>query len=674
MIRVAIVIVVVSVLMFGGLPVRKAPKANASLTTTAVAWQAHGSSWESQEIRGSLTMVGLTWDDDRPMQAWYRVKRGGRWTGWFPLVVEADHGPDRDTVEGQRSKPGSDPVWVGKAEAVQFRTTGSGSRKTRAVLIDTIRSRPLLRQLSDFLTPRVPAAAGAPSQPLIRPRSDWDPTNQCVPKDEPGLVQVTQAFVHHTSTTSAANSYTQADVPGRILGICLFHTDTRDWDDIGYNFLIDKFGQIWEGRAGGIDKGVQGAHTAGFNSYSFGVAFIGYHTAVRPTLTAEAALKDLIAWKASIHNTDTSGVTTVVSKGSAKWAEGTPVALKGISGHRDAQLTACPGEACYNRLPIYRSGVAKTWKQVPLSTYISPLVGDFDGDGSDEAATFRTTDGHWLVTESDGTTSTWADFSTASGWSSQIVGDFNGDGKDDIANFHPSNGTWWVAKSTGSSFTTSLWADFSTASGWSSQIVGDFNGDGKDDIANFHPSNGTWWVAKSTGSSFTTSLWADFTTSNGWTIQIVGDFNGDGKEDIANRHVGNGTWWTSTSTGSVFATAKYWGTTPTLDHLSHFWIQDINEDGRDDVLTVDAYNGFIDRHMSSGSAFTIDTIVDTPWRTSVGAAGGFREGGTATWLYFGQEFQWIRISDLDVVIPNDLPEEEHPPEAKTTIVVTLPRP
>ena len=671
------------------------PKAWANLREIDLVWQVDGEGLVSEVIEAPATSIGLTWEAEPPSAAWFRVQEAGDWGGWTRLAVEDDHGPDPGSAEAEGAIQGSELVWVGEVDAVQYLIEG-GDSATRATMIDTTdRTKPFSQQFSNLFTdPTADAASAIPGRPTIRPRSAWDPTNTCAPAAPPSFVQVTHAYVHHTTGT---NSYTASQVPSRILSVCLFHKNSRGWDDIGYNFLIDRFGVIWEGRAGGVDKGVQGAHTAGFNTYSFGVAFIGDHGGASPTAAAEAALVRLIAWKFGVHNVEPTKFSVVVSKGSEKWAEGRPVAFYPISGHRDAQSTSCPGEACYRRIPSFRSRVDALWNQVPLSTYRNPLVGDFDGDNALEAAIYRPGNGGWYVTETNGytrtwaafptksgwtsqvvgdfngdgrddianyypangtwwvsrstgssfTTSRWADFSTGSGWSRQIVGDFNEDGRDDIANFHPASGTWWVSRSTGSSFSTTLWADFSTGSGWSRQIVGDFNGDGRDDIANYHPSNGTWWVARSGGSSFSLSRWADFSTSSGWTIQLVGDFNNDGRDDIANRNAGNGTWWVSRSNGSRFSTAL-WGTTATLDHLSHAWVQDVDNNGRDDILAVDAYNGFIRRQASTGSGFNIATLADTPWRTTVGGTSSDTLQGSAGWIYFGQEFQWIRLTRLNL--------------------------
>jgi uncharacterized protein with LGFP repeats len=484
-------------------------------------------------------------------------------------------------------------MWVDEADGVQFLIRGPDARDAQATVIDTTdRTKPLSRRLSDVFSPGIDSAQGAPNQPTINPKSAWDPSGSCQPKSTPSEVQVTHAFVHHTT---GPNDYTTSEVASRVLGICLYHTQSNGWDDIGYNFLIDRFGGIWEGRAGGIAAGVQGAHTAGFNSYSTGVAFIGEHTSTPPTVAAENALKQLLAWKFGVHNVDPTNSSVLISKGSSKWREGYPVLMKPIMGHRDAQSTSCPGEACYQRIPTYQTGVDAAWNRVPLTLYKSPLVADFDGDGQSEGALFKTTTGVWTVTEQSGSTSTWADFSTAAGWSRQIVGDFNGDGKDDIANYHPSNGTWWVSRSTGSRFATSLWADFSTAKGWTTQIVGDFNGDGKDDIANRHGASGNWWVSRSGGSSFATA---------------------------------------------------FWGTTFSYAGLGAVWTQDVNSDGKADIVAMDSYNGILRRHRSNGSTFSITTLADTPWRTTLGHVGLRDASGSSSLVYFGQEFGWVSLSGL----------------------------
>jgi uncharacterized protein with LGFP repeats len=162
---------------------------------------------------------------------------------------------------------------------------------------------------------------------------------------------IVQAHVHHTAS---ANGYTRAAVPGIIRGMYSYHTRTLGWNDLGYNFLIDRFGRVWEGRAGGIRAPVRGAHTLGFNDKSVGIAVIGNHQRARPSTYAVTALVRTIAWKLDLYGRAPGRMTTVVSEGSDRYPAGTPVWLPVTDGHRDTNLTACPGGYLYAKLPAIR--------------------------------------------------------------------------------------------------------------------------------------------------------------------------------------------------------------------------------------------------------------------------------------------------------------------------------
>src|ERR671910_395917 len=130
------------------------------------------------------------------------------------------------------------------------------------------------------------AQAGAP--PPITPRSAWG-ADSVPPREPPIYGEVQLAFVHHTVT---ANDYTPEESPGIVLAIARYHRNSQGWNDIGYQFLVDRYGQIFEGRAGGIDQAIVGAQAQGFNSVSTGVACLGTHTDVFQT---EAGLEALAA-------------------------------------------------------------------------------------------------------------------------------------------------------------------------------------------------------------------------------------------------------------------------------------------------------------------------------------------------------------------------------------------
>src|SRR3712207_1240340 len=145
-----------------------------------------------------------------------------------------------------------------------------------------------------------------------------------------------------------------------LLSICRYHRNSNGWNDMGYNFLVDKFGRLWEGRAGGVDKAVVGAHTAGMNTQSFAVSNIGDHSALPAGEPALEAMSRLIRWKLPLHGQPTTGTVTVVSNGGggSHYAAGEEATLERVSGHRDANSTACPGQALYDQLPSLRERVA----------------------------------------------------------------------------------------------------------------------------------------------------------------------------------------------------------------------------------------------------------------------------------------------------------------------------
>ncbi len=174
------------------------------------------------------------------------------------------------------------------------------------------------------------------------------------PRTRPAYGTVNLAVVHHTES---ANEYTQAQAPGVVLAITKFHRDTRGWNDVGYNYLVDRFGTIYEGRAGGVDLPVIGAHAQGFNGVSTGISVIGSFTASEPPTAAVDAVARLIGWRLPLAGMPVSGQVTVRSGGGslAKFRAGAAVTLPRICGHRDVGSTDCPGNRLYADLGDIRT-------------------------------------------------------------------------------------------------------------------------------------------------------------------------------------------------------------------------------------------------------------------------------------------------------------------------------
>ncbi len=172
--------------------------------------------------------------------------------------------------------------------------------------------------------------------------------------------QIQAGFVHHTVNT---NGYQPEDVPAIIRGIYAFHVKSRGYRDVGYNFLIDKWGRIWEGRYGGIDKPVTGAHTYGHNDDAFAASTIGTYTDTEPTAATLDAYARLFAWKFDMHGVDPSSRVNL---------DGTRV--NAISGHRDTYATACPGDRLYAKLPQIRTATAAYMTGAPTTSPPPPVA------------------------------------------------------------------------------------------------------------------------------------------------------------------------------------------------------------------------------------------------------------------------------------------------------------
>ncbi|MFD5163613.1 N-acetylmuramoyl-L-alanine amidase [Streptomyces hawaiiensis] len=168
--------------------------------------------------------------------------------------------------------------------------------------------------------------------------------------------KVRAAFVHHTAS---GNNYRCSQVPSLIRSIYRYHVKSMGWRDIGYNFLIDKCGKIYEGRAGGVARPVLGAHTLGFNSNSMGIAVLGSYGATKPSKSAVKAVARLTAWKLGLYRVNPKGRTYLKSAGSNLHRKGKKVRLNVISGHRDGFKTECPGRKLYKKLGSARSKAAR---------------------------------------------------------------------------------------------------------------------------------------------------------------------------------------------------------------------------------------------------------------------------------------------------------------------------
>jgi hypothetical protein len=297
----------------------------------------------SQRAPMRFDMVGLHWRGSGTV--WFRTRSlTGVWSRWQPAQPEAEDLPDRGTGEAEprRGWKLGNPYWTDASEAIEYRVRGNVTRLRAFFVQSAPDSTPL----------RVAARAG---QPAIIRRSQWG-ADESIVRAAPSYARRARfAVVHHTAGT---NSYTAAQSAAIVRGIQRYHVLANGWNDIGYNFLVDKYGQVFEGRGGGIDRNVVGAHAQGFNTGSTGVSLLGTYSASRITAVARSALVKLLAWRLDVAHVDPLSRLTWISAGNPEYPAGTPVRLRAVSGHRDTGPTSCPGTALYGQLPGIASAVA----------------------------------------------------------------------------------------------------------------------------------------------------------------------------------------------------------------------------------------------------------------------------------------------------------------------------
>ena len=304
-----------------------------------------------------FVLAGIEWADPAAAQVELRARRsGGRWSPWAQASVRG-HEPDRP---GGGDIQFGEPLWFGPADEVQLRSPAAvGGVRVHFVAADAVpETGALRRHITDapYQLVDVNLPAG-PGQPPIIARSAWAGTRH-PPTSGPYYGAIDLAFVHHTENP---NGYSPGQVPAMLVAIYDYHRFSRGYFDIAYNFIIDAWGRIWEARAGGVDEPVVGAHAGGYNSVSTGIAILGTFSFAQPPAAAVAALQRLLAWKLALHGVPSLGKVRVEVNPSdafyTPFAPGQRVLLPRIAGHRDGDMTSCPGNELYGRLPAVRTKV-----------------------------------------------------------------------------------------------------------------------------------------------------------------------------------------------------------------------------------------------------------------------------------------------------------------------------
>lgn len=296
-------------------------------------------------------MVAVTWRSGTP-QVTYRWHLPSGWTSW--------HEAEDDSAASPQGTPGTAPLWrPAQADRIEVRIHGA--------------TEPRLIKLYDgharLGLPHAQAQTGRALLGTVHSRAAWG-ADESIRRGSPSYAARVEAVViHHTAN---ANGYAAKDVPAVIRADYAYHVQTRGWSDLGYNLLVDAYGGIWEGRAGGLGKATVGAHAEGFNTATLGVALIGDLTQAAPTKAAERALARAIAYAASTWRFAPTASTTLTSRGSPRYPTGKRVTLPRVFSHQDTSTTACPGAlrerlAALRDLAVVGLGPAPVIAQVELT-------------------------------------------------------------------------------------------------------------------------------------------------------------------------------------------------------------------------------------------------------------------------------------------------------------------
>ena len=379
-------------------------------------------------------VAGFTWtggaDLPEGVRIYLRVRENGTWSPWY-LNEAADSGRD------DRATSGTGEFVTGGADAIQASVVGGslptdlklalvpsqpqGEQALSAADLKTTEAGPT-PVIEDAAVPQTapgwpgaskgstepvtqPAAAGA--TPLIRPatftttalppvrpaalpaattanglpvpvttRAEWG-ANASYMTWDPEYASAGHVVVHHTAGT---NNYSAEQSASIVRGIYYYHAVTLDWGDIGYNFLIDKFGTVFEGRSGSLaapgGRMSVGAHARGVNTGTMGLSMMGDYSSVSPSEPQLSSVGKMAGWflrRAGI--SDANGWAGLHVWTTERYQAGSTVSMPRILAHRDVGYTSCPGDVGYSKLGIIRS-IAQaqidgsgTWKAESGSWY-----------------------------------------------------------------------------------------------------------------------------------------------------------------------------------------------------------------------------------------------------------------------------------------------------------------
>jgi hypothetical protein len=514
-----------------------------------------------RESLSEFSAVGVTWANDATVTGVSVAVRAKTAAGTWGRWSAADADEAGRTGAGVRA--GSGMIWTGPARGVEVAVTAVSGRAPRDVRLELIDPGTSAADRNPDAGAPLAKASAALAMPKIYSRAAWGADERQMkwaPQTSPTIKAIT---LHHTVNS---NTYAAADVPAMLRAIYRYHAVSNGWGDIGYNVIVDRFGRLWEGRAGGLSRAVQGAHAGGFNYQTAGISMLGdYSTLAVPKPVQEAVAK-YAAWKLSLYGGNPTGTTKLTGGPSTKYPKNTTVTLPVIFPHRMTSATACPGAGGMNALPWIRTRAKALLRAQPAPTPTptptptpkptpKPTEPPAPPTGTAQISTFDSATGAWYFR--NGVTVPF-------GRKGDVAqpGEWTADAKPDLMVFRPSTGQWLLRGGA-----TSVWGkagDIPVAANYADPkrltqafwrpgtaqwavrgksavtfgrpgdkpVPADYTGDGRTDLAVWTPETGNWTIKGQPVISF----------GRAGDIPVPADYNGDGKAEIAVFRPRSGQW------------------------------------------------------------------------------------------------------------------------------------
>ncbi|MCA0435542.1 MAG: FG-GAP-like repeat-containing protein [Actinobacteria bacterium] len=506
-----------------------------------------------QAISSKLSAVAVTWAKGTggKAAAQLRTKKDGNWGAWENLEVDPSVGPDAGkNAKGTPARQGSELYMVTGATEVQGRVIGAAGHQPidpKLTVIDP--------GSSDADATVGAAQAGAAhavtARPNIYTRAQWG-ADESWRTGTPESNTPRGIVIHHTADS---NNYGPADVPGMLRAMYRYATKTLGWDDIAYNFIIDRYGRIWQGRAWLYpEQPVWPAATLSNNDRTIGVSMLGNYDSERLSSAARGSLTQLMAWETSLRGINPQGTMQLYNNKSDRYET-----MSTITGHRDTYYTACPGGTLYPLIPGLRTEVTSLMGSVS-GPAISQIFRDFDGMGDTDILA-RDASGQLMLSSPNGSGNmTEPERIGGTGWQQfdvvTVAGDWNGDGTPDILARNRWNGDLWLYPGNGNG---GFKAASKIGNGWGDMqtIVapGDWNGDGLPDIIATNRTN--WNMYFYSGNGKGGFARAGIQIGNGWgsikSFAGVGSWDGNGRPSlVAVTFDGVGVVYTGTGKGGFY--------------------------------------------------------------------------------------------------------------------------